>query len=238
MFLHCNLRWALLTVMVAASPLASSGPAAAAEPPPAVPVPAAEEEQAETEKPRVRNWRLRLFGAVADDDGGVVVASETVHAGVAVDGGGGVGVSFEYRTSPRIGIEMGAMAVGGTVRVGVETRYHRYVADVEIEGYVPITFGLNYHPLQNPEIVDLYVGPLMATTILSNVGIGPGVAVGSHAEFGLGANFGADVNFSRRSRWSFSTSMKYIRHVTSNAGQDPWFDFDPLIFTFGFGFRF
>jgi outer membrane protein W len=137
-----------------------------------------------------------------------------------------------------MGFEIGAMAVGGNVRVGVGREYRRYNAGVEVDGYVPITFALNYHPLKNSQIVDFYVGPLAASTFMSSVGVGPGVVVESRVDFGLGANIGVDINFSRRSRWSFNSGFKYIANVSNSSDRDTWFDFDPLLFSFGFGFKF
>jgi outer membrane protein W len=225
-------------VAVAGLPLASAGPAMAEDKQPAESVTAAEEDQDEPAKVRQRNWRMRIIGAIGGDNGGVLVTHGDPYAGVAVSGGGGVGVNFEYRTSPRMGFEIGAMAVGGNVRVGVAREYRRYSAGVEVDGYVPITFALNYHPLKNSEIVDFYVGPLAASTFMSSVGVGPGVIVESRVDFGLGANVGVDINFSKRSRWSFNSGFKYIANVSNSGDSDAWFDFDPLLFSFGFGFKF
>jgi outer membrane protein W len=238
MFLRCNLRWALLMVVVAGLPLAPALPAMAGDEKPAEVATVSEEEPAEPAKVRQRNWRLRFFGAIAGDNGGVVVTSGDPYAGVSVNGGGGVGVNFEYRYSPRMGFEMGAMAVGGNVRVGVGRGYRRYGAGVEVNGYLPLTFALNYHPLKNSEIVDLYVGPLVASTFLGSVGVGPGVVAESRVDFGLGANLGIDINFGRRSRWSFNSGFKYIANVSNSGDRDTRWDFDPLIFSFGFGFKF
>jgi outer membrane protein W len=60
--------------------------------------------------------------------------------------------------------------------------------------YVPLTFALNYHPIKKSEVFDLYVGPLVASTIVSNVGIGSSVDLGSRVDLGLGANLGFDIN--------------------------------------------
>jgi hypothetical protein len=105
-------------VAVAALPLAPAAPAMADEEKSAENEAVAGQEQAEPEKVRQRNWRMRVLGAIAGDDGGYMVTSGYPHTGVSVSGGAGVGVNFEYRTSPRMGIEFGAMAVGGPVRVG------------------------------------------------------------------------------------------------------------------------
>jgi outer membrane protein W len=225
-------------VVIAGLTLKSAGPATAADAQPVGSATAAEEEQDESAKPRQRNWRMRIIGAVGGDNGGVLVSHGDPYTGVSVSGGGGVGVNFEYRTSPRMGFEIGAMAVGGNVRVGVARSYHHYASGVEVDGYLPITFALNYHPLRNSEIVDFYVGPLAASTFLSGVGVGPGVIVESRVDFGLGANIGVDINFSRRSRWSFNTGFKYIANVSNSGDRDARLDFDPLLFNFGFGFKF
>jgi len=225
-------------VVFAGLPMAPAVPAMADEIKPAESAPKAEEEPAEPAKVRERKWRMRLFLAIAGDSGGVVVTSGAPHAGVSINGGGGVGVNFEYRYSPRMGFEIGAMAIGGNVRVGVGREDRHYGAGVEVDGYLPITFALNYHPLKNSEIVDLYVGPLIASTFISSVGVGPGVIVESRVDFGLGANFGVDINFGKRSRWSFNSGLKYIANVANNSDRNSRLDFDPLIWTFGFGFRF
>ena len=238
MFLRCNLRWAVLMVVMAGLPLAPTTPVMAEEKKPAESATAAEEEPAKPAKTRERNWRMRVIGAIGGNEGGVLVTSGDPYAGVSVSGGGGVGVNFEYRTSPRMGFEIGAMAVGGNVRVGVGREHRYYGAGVEVDGYVPITFALNYHPLKNSEIVDFYVGPLAASTFFSSVGVGPGVIVESRVDFGLGANIGVDINFGKRSRWSFNSGFKYITNVSNSGDRDTRFDFDPLLFTFGFGFKF
>ena len=230
---------AVLPVMVAALLLVPTGPAFAGDEEQTGSATAAEEKQAESWKSRERRWRMRIIGAIAGDDGGVLVTSGGhSHTGVSINGGGGVGVNFEFRYSPRMGFEIGAMAVGGNVRVGVGRDHRRYGAGVEVDGYVPITFALNYHPLKNSEIVDFYVGPLVASTFLSSVGVGPGVIVESRVEFGLGATLGVDINFGRKSRWSFNSGFKYIANVSNSGDRDSWSDFDPLIFSFGFGFKF
>ena len=232
------LRSVAVMVVGAALLLAPTGSAFAGEEKPTESETATEEQPTGSAKVRERNWRVRLFGAIAGNSGGVVVTSGSPHAGVAINGGAGAGVNFEYRYSPRMGFEIGAMAVGGNVRVGVGREYRRYGAGVEVDGYLPVTFALNYHPLKNSEIVDLYVGPLVASTFVSSVGVGPGVVVESRVDFGLGANLGVDINFGRRSRWSFNSAFKYISNVTNSGDRDSRFDFDPLIFSFGFGFRF
>jgi outer membrane protein W len=197
-----------------------------------------EEQPTTPQKLRHRKWRMRLFGAFAGDSGGTLVTTGSSYAGVAVSGDGGVGVNFEYRYSPRMGFEIGAMAMGGNVRVGVGSEFRRYGASVEVDGYVPITFALNYHPVKGSEIVDFYVGPLLASTFFSSVGVGPGAVVDSRVDLGLGANLGLDINFGERSRWSFNSGLKYISNVTDSGDPDTRMDFDRLILGFGFGFKF
>lgn len=231
-------RILLLLVVGAALLLTPAGSATAGEEKPAEKTTASEEVSAGSKKASERKWRMRILGAIAGDNGGVSVTSGGyTWNGVSVSGGGGVGVNFEHRYSPRMGFEFGAMAVGN-VSVGAGGDFRRYGSGVEVGGYVPLTFALNYHPLKNSEIVDLFVGPLVASTFVSSVGVGPGVDIGSRVDLGLGANLGVDINFGRTSRWSFFTGLKYISNVTNSGDSDPRLDFDPLIFNFGFGFRF
>ena len=234
MLMRCILRWAVLMVVMAGLPLA---PAMAGDEKAAETESATEEQPSEPRKAKERNWRVRFTGAFAADDNGIVATSVTgPHTSVSISGGAGVGVNFEYRYSPRMGFEMGAMAVAGGVYVGVGKDY-RYYPGVEVGGYVPLTFALNYHPLKKSEVFDLYVGPLVASTIVSNVGIGSSVDLGSRVDLGLGANLGFDINLGKRSRWSLNSGLKYIWNATNN-DSDSRIAFDPLIWTFGFGLKF
>lgn len=190
-------------------------------------------------KTRQRNWRMRLVGAVVSGGGGFTVNAGGHHgAEVSTNGGGGVGINFEYRYSPKMGFEVGAMAVAANIGVyaGKNAPYHW--AAVELESFVPFTFSFNYHPLKNTEVFDLYVGPLATATFFGNVGVGSewgGGGVESGVDFGLGVTMGADLNLGR-SRWSLNGGLKYI--ALSGGGGDSGVSYDPLIVTFGFGFKF
>jgi outer membrane protein W len=224
-------------VVMAGLPLVPAEPASADEEKPAETAQATEEEPAEPAKAKQRNWRVRFTGAVAADNNGIVATSITPSGtSVSVSGGAGVGVNFEYRYSPRMGFEMGAMALGGGVFTGVY-KHHRYHPGVEVGGYVPLTFALNFHPIKDSEIFDFYVGPLAASTIVGGVWIGGDVNVGSRVDLGLGANLGFDINLGKTSRWSLNSGLKYIENVTES-GNDSRIAFDPLIWTFGFGVKF
>jgi outer membrane protein W len=189
-----------------------------------------------------KKWRMRVVGAVAGSDSGVFVGSDGFHAaGVLVNGGAGVGVNFEYRYSPRMGFEMGAMALGGDIRVGGWSKSGRYGPAVQVGGFVPLTFCLNFHPLEKARAIDLFVGPMIASTIYSRVGVPDFWGVESGVDLGLGVNLGADVNLGQ-SRWSLNAGIKYIPisagGSTTHSGRDPGLAFEPVIFNFGFGFRF
>lgn len=188
---------------------------------------------------RERNWRMRLVGAVVSGAGGfTVTAGDHYGAGVSTNGGAGVGINFEYRYSPKMGFEVGAMAVASNIGVRVGKDYYHPWAAVELESFVPITFSLNYHPLRKTDVFDLYLGPLVASTFYSNLGVGSewgGAGVESGVNFGLGVNLGADLNLGK-SRWSLNGGLKYI--AVSDGGDNSGFSFDPLIISFGFGFRF
>jgi outer membrane protein W len=184
-----------------------------------------------------KNWRFRFMAAVAGTDAGVVrLPVIDGIAGTAVNGGFGVGINFEYRYAPKAGFEMGVMAMAAStgVRFGKD---HYYPVAADFGGYVPMTFVWNYHPLGD-RVFDLYVGPLLSSTFYSKVGAGSdwdyGAGVEGGIDFGIGFNLGADINFGK-SRWSFNPGIKYIFSSLNNGGGR---EFDPLIVTFGFGFRF
>ena len=237
MSIRCNLRWAVLMVLMAGLPLVPAEPVSADDEKPADAAASAEEEPAEAATVKQRNWRVRFTGAVAADDNGIIATSVTSSGtSVSVSGGAGVGVNFEYRYSPRMGFEMGAMALGGGVFAGVD-KHRRYHSGVEVGGYVPLTFALNFHPIKDSEVFDFYVGPLAASTIVGGVWIGGDVNVGSRVDLGLGANLGFDINLGKRSRWSLNSGIKYIANVTDSR-DDSRIAFEPLIWTFGFGVKF
>jgi outer membrane protein W len=220
--------------VMAGLPLA---PAAAGDEKAAESETATKEDTSESKKVKQRNWRVRFTVAAASDDHGIVATSVTSRGhSVSISGGAGVGVNFEYRYSPRMGFEMGAMALGGGVWVGVEKDYRNYPG-VEVGGYVPLTFALNFHPIKKSEVFDLYLGPLVASTIVSGVGVSSEVNVGSRVDLGLGATLGFDINLGKRSRWSLNSGLKYIANITENE-RDSRIAFDPLIWTFGFGVKF
>ena len=188
-----------------------------------------------------KNWRMRVVGAVVGGDSGFMVATgDYGPVGSIVEGGAGVGVNFEYRYSPKMGFEMGAMAMAANV--GVRSGYHKTTpyAGVDLGGFVPLTFALNYHPLKEGAF-DLYMGPLLTSTFYSNLEIGGpwgyGVEVRSGVDFGLGATLGFDVNLGK-SRWSINSNLKYIAVSSNGPNSREGIGFDPLILSFGFGFRF
>jgi len=188
-----------------------------------------------------KNWRMRVVGAVVGGDTGFAVTTgDHGSFGTIVEGGAGVGVNFEYRYSPKMGFEMGAMAVAANL--GVRAGYSKTTpyAGIDLGSFVPLTFALNYHPLKEGAF-DLYMGPVLASTFYSNLQVGGpwgyGVEVRSGVDFGLGAALGFDVNLGR-SRWSLNSALKYIALSSNGSSSGDGVDFDPLIFSFGFGFRF
>ena len=178
-------------------------------------------------KDRQRNWRMRFMVAVVGD-GGFTVSSDHDHGyGVSTRGGGGVGINFEYRYSPRMGFEMGAMALASDIGVQFGKTYDHHSGSVGLDSIVPLTFGLNFHPLKNTDVFDLSVGPLVATTFYSNIGVGSGwggwAGVESGVNIRLGVSLAADLNLGK-SRWSLNGAVKYIAYSGSSSG----LDLDPL----------
>lgn len=197
----------------------------------------AEQESEQAGKKKERKWRMRLMIA-AVGDGGFALSSGGNHGDyVGTRGGGGVGINFEYRYSPKMGFEMGALALASNVGVWAKRDYYHDWGSVGLESFVPLTFALNYHPLKKTEVFDLFVGPLVSTTFYSNIGVGSawgGAGVQSGVNIGLGVSLGADLNLGK-SRWSLNAGLKYLA-LTGGGNSD--IDLDPLMMTFGVGFKF
>jgi outer membrane protein W len=181
-----------------------------------------------------RNWRVRLSGAFAGTNDGVVTGPG---ASVVIGGGVGVGLNFEYRFAEKLGFEMGAIAIGGTVSVGASRDWWHDQSIVEVGSFLPVTFGFNYHPFKRSETFDLFFGPLIGPVFHSRVGVGGLVGVEARTDLGLGLKLSADINLGK-SRWCLSPGITYIAIVADGGSGGSKIDFDPLILTFGFGFRF
>jgi len=178
-----------------------------------------------------RGWRIRVDFALVDpggdtwrSGGGTVLAE--------LDTGVGIGVRGEYQLSRRFGIEFGllsAATVDTTLISGGAT-------SVDIASFAPLSFGADFH-LTPDRRVDLYVGPQVALIEYGDVEVTSG-AVNSFSidrDFGVGAIVGLDVPVGEARHWAFQTNLRHL--VTSMESGAIAVDFDPTIFSLGFGYR-
>lgn len=188
----------------------------------------------------VRGWVLRVSPTWVDSErgGGTVIGYRGGVASGLEPQDVGLGVSGEYRFSPRLGLEIGALAfsngVGVVVRDGV-------VVASGTSSYGSITLGPDVHLTSNGR-ADLFVGPFLAYTAHTDVGFyddeWAGVRIGG--SFGWGAVLGVDVPVGERG-WRLSANVRYI---DTNLGGTDWngdpfeVDFGPTAVGVGFGYRF
>jgi len=187
-----------------------------------------------------KGWRLRVdFGAFDPGGNGITIDTGSTIVQSNLDGGGGAGVRGEYQLSRRLGVEIGFFN-GASVDIAVGTSSTM----IQISSFTLLTPGLDVH--LTPEAkVDLYIGPQLAWANFSDVELGvlPGVAgigVSVDTDLGFGGVLGLDVPLGERKRWTFQTNLRHF--VTKMEGNETTTrleaDFDPTIFSLGFGYRF
>ncbi len=196
-----------------------------------------------------KGWTLR-FGAVGlsselDNDSVGGFGRHTYARDGSV--GGGLGVSGEYRFSPRLGFEIGAMTAA-TVDVNVAYPDAPYASNALT--FTPIIVGLNIH-LTPESKVDVYLGPLLAYVFYEDLNYSSydwnwdwqaphHVDYGIDNDFAVGANLGLDIRFGA-SNWMLTTGLKYLDtsvDARSHDGSRAEVEFDPVIFSLGAGYRF
>lgn len=189
-------------------------------------------------------WRLRVdFGFFDPAGDGIVIDTGTTTVRSDFDGGGGVGVRGEYRMSRRLGFEIGFFS-GASVDVDVRVSSGTSTTAVEVSGFTAFTPGLDVHLTPDAK-VDLYLGPQLAWVNYSDVEVGvppdsAGTSVSVGTDLGIGAILGLDVPVGERRRWMFQTSLRYMDTQMEGDVATPRLDadFDPTIFSLGFGYRF
>lgn len=186
-------------------------------------------------------WRLRVdFGFFDPAGEGITVDTGLTTVSTDLDGGGGVGVRAEYQMSRRFGVEFGFFS-GASVDINVLSGSS---SSVEINSFTPFAVGANLH-LTPGSRVDLYMGPQLAWVSYSSleVGAGPGFAgttISVDTDLGPAAILGLDIPVGERRRWSFQTSLRYFdTRMEGGSGTNSLDgDFDPTVFSLGFGYRF
>lgn len=203
---------------------------------------------ADAETPFDKGWQLRFGGVGVDSGLDFVIVDTAGHRHRWTSATGGVAVSGEYRFTPRLGVELGAIAAGE-----VDYDFNDSLA-TETLGFSSISTGLNVHLTPSTK-VDVYAGPILAYVSYGDLsyrvpsddprvpsswwvpGTSAHLSVG--ATFAFGASLGLDVRFG--SRWSFGTALKYLSaHLDGTDGGNgrTAIDFNPLIVGLGGGYRF
>jgi len=151
-------------------------------------------------------------------------------------------VRGEYQFSPRLGVELGVLGAGSVdVASGI---FAGTVGNaVQVSSFTPFTVGLNVH-LTPDHLLDVYAGPLLALVSYSSVDVqttigNASTSVSVDNDVGLGAILGLDVPIGERG-WLIQTNLRYVDTDIENSGGVILInsEFDPLIFSVGFGYRF
>ena len=188
-------------------------------------------------------WVLRFDLSWVDPSGSPVSFAGDGHTvWTYFDTDFGAGMRAEYRFSERLGVEVGVLGAGN---VDVTSGYfdHSIGSNVEVSGFTPLTLGLNVH-LTPDRAVDLYAGPLLALVMYSSVDDWSSHYVGRtnvsvDNDVGWGAILGLDVPLGSRG-WMAQANLRYIDTDMKNSGGDISLnsEFDPVIYSVGFGYRF
>jgi len=188
-------------------------------------------------------WLLRLDLSWVDPSGDFVTADvggTTASAGF--DTGFGGGVRGEYQFSDRYGVEIGVLGAG-SVDVASGIFGGTVGSAVQVSSFALFTVGLNVHLTQDAPI-DLYVGPLLALVSYDSVDVRTTIGTATTSvsvdnDVGLGAILGLDVPIGERG-WLIQTNLRYVDTDIENSGGIILInsEFDPLIFSVGFGYRF
>jgi outer membrane protein W len=146
----------------------------------------------------------------------------------------GFGLIYEFRSSQRLGVEVGMLILPfdfNESAFGMTEKLGDAIA-------LPLILGLDIHLLGEKSRPDLYIGPLIAYTVWGNLEFSE-IAGGGETElddeFGFGAVLGLDVPFGSKG-WQFNAGLRYL----SLSAKDPSaeIDVDPLMIEVGFGYQF
>jgi len=178
------------------------------------------------------------------DPSGDNVAAGVGPGGVNVnlDPGAGAGLRLEYRFAETLGVEFGVLGAS-TFDVTVGDLGDGLGVSTGISSFAPLTLGLNYH-FSSGDRVDFYAGPFLALVRYGDVSVQTGTSgvVAREAvdtDTGWGVIVGLDIPLGSGS-WLLQSNMRYIQTNMKGTAANGTFDsdFDPLILSVGFGYRF
>ena len=185
-------------------------------------------------------WRLRVdFGYYDSTGGGITIENgDTFRADL--EGGAGIGLRSEYQWSLWLGVEFGFFS-GANVDISIGSSNS---SSLEVSTFVPYTVGLDVH-LTPGTRVDLYLGPQVAWVSYSGItaryGSGSSeVDLSVDTQAGPAAILGLDILMGARKKWMFQLNVRYFDtsiESDTSAGRVEG-DFDPPVYSLGFGYRF
>ncbi len=193
-------------------------------------------------------WILRLVGAGASGEDSLFTSefhpdgsNERNYLDAEV--GEGFGVSLERLFSPRLGLELGLLALGFDVDLMRDIDDAWEIAEDDTD-FMPITLGLNFH-LTPDRKVDFYLGPFLALLQYDDFEVR---VLGENVESDIGGDvtFGAQagIDFPVGSKWAFTAAVRYIdaeaefEDAGFGGGDELELEVNPVIFTAGVALRF
>jgi len=224
------------------------------------------QEEAETadapavQQPKVRDWTLRFGLIVAESSGSTSVTTDPGSVDIRLGGGGGGFALLERKVSPLLGLEFGTTGIGLETNVSTRTGLKHYEASVDFVSMSALTFGANFHFVRTPDVI-VYAGPMLAYNRYSKWSACTGcdgewwpnkhdcgsyscvsVQSRSDSEFTWGAKIGLDIILTKRGNWALSGSLSYMDASYDFEGDrgsgSGSINLDPIMFSFGGGFRF
>jgi outer membrane protein W len=218
---------------------------------------AAAEESQTAEPPKERDWILRFGIVVADTNGSTSVAVDPGSVDVRLNGGGGAFANLEYAALPWLGLEFGSTTIGSDLNVSAGAGLKHVGTDVDILGMSALTLGANFRFVRTPTI-NVYAGPMVSFNRYSKWSYHTGVDGGcwpakhdcddwvrvesrSDSEVTWGGKLGIDIVLTKRGNWALSGAISYIDATYDfdelDGGGRGSINYDPLMFSFGGGFR-
>jgi len=215
---------------------------------------AAKKAAAET---KIRDWILRFGTVVAETNGQTSIYVDPGSVDVRLSGGGGGFANIEYKIIPFLGLEFGSTTIGADMNVSTHGGLKHYETNVDVLGMSALTLGANFRLVQT-RTINFYAGPMLAFNRYAKWTVHTGVDGGcwpnkhdcgwvslesrNDSEVTWGAKIGIDIVLTKRGNWALSGSLSYLDATYNfdelSGGGRGSIDFDPLMFSFGGGFRF
>jgi hypothetical protein len=206
---------------------------------------------------KIRNWILRFGIVAAQTNGSTSVRVDPGFVELKLDSGGGGFANIEYRITPLLGLEFGSTTIGSDMSVSATSGLKHFGTDVDVLGMNALTIGVNFRLVSN-RAINFYAGPMLAFNRYSKWSFYTGydgscwpskhgcdgwvrIESRNDSELTWGAKVGVDIVLTKRGNWALSGSLSYI-DATYNfdrlaGGGRGSIAYDPLMFSFGGGFR-